>query len=309
VSSGDFRLAVIVLAHSQPEQLAALLRSLQHPRISVYLHLDVNCEAEVFRQALETAGVEDVVWLERQRTRWASITLVDVTVDALRRTLADGCDYMMLISGQDYPLRTSEELVAFAQTNRARSYVSSWALPFDGWELGGQLRTDCYFYSVFGRRYTCLPRGFDTSGLNFKGQVLNWALRARSSLRPRRRFPSYLTAHGGEFWLNLSADAAAYVVEFLERHPDYRQYHEFTWCPDELFLQSILLGSDYSQTHEVVNDDLRFLIWPEGSSHPKTLTLDDRPAMFAGTDLFARKVKAHEQPELFAELQARISPS
>jgi hypothetical protein len=86
---------------------------------------------------------------------------------------------------------------------------------------------------------------------------------------------------------NLSRVAAQHVLQFLARHPDYRSYHQHTWCPDELFFHSILVGTDFASQYEVVNDGLRFHIW-EGV-HKRALTTNDVPAALASDKLFARK--------------------
>ncbi len=115
------------------------------------------------------------------------------------------------------------------------------------WRLGGRDRTDFYTYTVRGRRETCIPRGEDTSFLSRKGRLLNRILRLRSSLKPPRSFPSYARAFGGSQWWNLSRGAADYVLAFLDEHPDYRRYHEHTLAPDEIFFQSILVGTGFAE--------------------------------------------------------------
>jgi hypothetical protein len=72
--------------------------------------------------------------------------------------------------------------------------------------------------------------------------------------------------------------------------------------PDELFFQSILLGTGFADRHEVVNDSLRFMRWPDGESHPRILTMDDLPAMVTSRDLFARKFDAAVDRNVLAQL-------
>jgi hypothetical protein len=69
-----------------------------------------------------------------------------------------------------------------------------------------------------------------------------------------------------------------------------------------MFVQSVIQGTGFADDHEVVADDLRFLEWV-GGDHPKTLRLEDLPAMLESADLFARKVVAEEDPQLFAALR------
>ncbi len=296
----------MVLAYHRPEQLAALLETLRHPQVTIYLHIDSAARLKPFRDALAAANVGEIVWLRRYRSRWGSPAIVDAEIEGISRAVQDGCSYLLLISGEDFPLKPVTEIVSFAEENRDRSFLETFALADSLWPLHGRERTDFYSWRLLDRYYPCVPSGEDTSHLSRGRLVLNLALRARFALMPARRFPAYLAPVGGSQWLNLNADAARFVVNFLRQHGDYRHYHRYTTCPDELFIQSILVGTGFANDHEIVNDDLRFLIWGL-ADHPKTLQSADLPAILASSDLFARKVNAEQDPEFFAELQERVS--
>jgi hypothetical protein len=302
-----FRLAIVVLAYHRPEQLAVLLKTLRHPQVTVYLHIDSGSEIEPFQAAVGATTVGHVVWLPRHRSAWATIGIVDAEMEGIARAVADGCSYVLVISGEDFPLRPVDEIVAFTEENQHRSFVQTYPLPYEAWPLAGRQRTDFYTCTICGSRYTCIPRGEDTTSMGWPLRVLNWGLRARFMFKPPRRFPPYLHPFGGQQWLNLAREAAEHVLEFTARHPDYRQYHVYTACSDEMFIQSILMGTPFAQEHEVVPDDLRFLMWT-GGDHPKTLRSEDLPEMLESTDLFARKIVAEEDPRLFAALREMAAP-
>jgi hypothetical protein len=303
-----FKLGIVVLAYHRPDQLAILLETLRHPQVTVYLHIDSGAEIEPFRTALAERAHGELVWVRRQRSRWGSLGIVDAELEGISRALADHCAYILLISGEDFPLRPVSEIVEFAEANRERSYVQTYELPYEAWPLQGRQRTDFYTCRIGSSLFTCVPRGEDTSSMRPARKALNWALRARFMFKPPRRFPSYLRPFGGQQWLNLSPAAAAHVLGFLADHPGYRPYHAYTACPDEMLIQSILLGTGFAGEHEVVNDDLRFLMWT-GGDHPKTLEFDDLPAMLDGADLFARKVVAEHDPKLFEALRTLTADS
>ena len=286
------KLACIVLAHHLPEQLASLLAALRHPQARVYLHIDRRKSMAPFAEAVAESGMAGVSVLRRRTTRWGGRALVDVALDGLSRGAADGCHEFGLLMGQDFPLRPIEEILQFAEAADDRSYVESFALPTSRWRFGGRDRTDFYSYDLLGRRETCIPRGQDTSFFNWKGRALNQALRLRTAFKPPRSYPPYVRPFGGSQWWNLSRAAAEYVFRFLDEHPDYLTYHHYTLAPDELFFQSIFLGTGFTGRYEVVNDSLRFMAWPGGASHPRTLVSADLPAMLASEKLFARKFDA-----------------
>jgi hypothetical protein len=300
------RLAFVVLAHDRPGQLASLLSALRHPAARAYVHVDRRVAIEPFERALTATEVGEVALLPRHATSWASPQLVDAALEGVRRGVADGCDYFLLLSGRDFPLRPVAEIVAFAEAAGSRSYLEHFPLPDPRWRLGGRDRTDFYTYTVRGRRETCIPRGEDTSYLSRRGRLLNRLLKLRGVGKPARRFPSYARAYGGSQWWNLSREAVEHVLAFLERHPDYRRYHEHTLAPDELFFQSILAGTDFADRAEVVDDSLRFMRWPAEESHPRTLGIDDLPAMLESEALFARKFDPAVDADVLARLSERV---
>jgi hypothetical protein len=300
------KLAFVVIAHRDPEHVARLLRALEHPRVRRYLHVDAKAPLEPFTRALDEAGVTDVTLLPRHACIRGDIGLVDAGLEGLRSAVADDCGYFLLLSGQDFPLLPPSELVAFADSAGTRSYVNHWPISASVHQFNGRDRTEFYAYTVRGQRELCIPRGEDTGFLSVKGRLLNDALRARSMLKGRRRFPSYAEPYAGHMWWNLSRPAADYVLRFLADHPDYYRYHLHTIAPEELFVQSILAGTDFASEHELVDDALRYREW-EGT-HARVLTEADLPAMLASGQLFALKfdpgVDAHVVERLAEHIAA-----
>jgi hypothetical protein len=299
-------IAIAVLAHRAPAQVAGLVAALQHRDVQVYVHLDARVDARPFEQALRDAGDPEVSWVSRHAAPWGGPGVVDATVDAIRAALDDGAGYFFLVSGQDRPLRSIDGIVRFAEAAGDRSYLTHWPFPVAHWRGGGRDRIEFYSYYVRGRRETCVPRGEDVSHLNGRGRVLNSLLRLRTLAKPHRRVPPYVTPFGGDQWLNLSRPAMAYVLDFVAGHPDYRRYHEHTLLPDEIFFQTILAGTEFAERHELMNDSLRFMKWSHDATHPVVITRADLAAMRASSALFARKFDEAVDAEVIAELAEAV---
>jgi Core-2/I-Branching enzyme len=278
------KLACVILAHRDPSQVQLLLQAIEHEQVRPYLHVDSRVDVEPF-------VVPGVSLLPRHPTRWGGPELVDAVLDGLAQAVRDGCDYVVLVTGEGYPLRPIEEIVAFFTAHPTRNYGEYGPLP-----ERARYRTECYSYTVRGKRELCIPWGGDTSMFGVKGHALNWALRLRSLPKGKRRFPSYLEPYGGRLWWNLSREAAQYILEFNAEHPDYRRYHEHTWCPDELFFCSIMAHSGL----EIVNDTLRYYVWGKTARSAVTQP-DEIPAAIQSGALFAQKT-APETVERLAKL-------
>jgi hypothetical protein len=300
------KLACIVLAHRLPKQLARLLSMLRHPRVRVYLHIDRRKSLAPFTRALSEAGVQDVVFIPRHASWWSSVGTIDAALEGLMAGVDEDCDYFIVISGQDFPLQPMDEIVAFFQRARSRSYLTYWSLSEFPRRWRARDRTDRYTYTVRGRREICIPRGEDVSFFNWRGRILNELLRARTAFMPPRRHPPYVHAFLGWDWWNLSREAVNYVLRFHTEHPDFRQWHEHTLAPSEMFVHSILLGTDFALSHEIVNDKLRFLIPQERSPHPRTLTTEDLPAILESGEPFARKFDEEVDGAVLEHLAERI---
>lgn len=281
-------LGIVVLAHAYPEQLAFLLSKLRHQQVRCYVHLDARTNQVPFDDALASLGPQAYQWLPRHRTTWAGPELVDASLDGIAAAVEDDCHHIVQISGQDLPLWPIDRIVNFFQNNVGRSFVDHFPLPDDRWRHGGKLRTECYTYDLFGLRATHVPRRFEVS-LSWKRRLLNEALGLVTLLRPKRTFPTYLNAYGGSQWWNLDREAAEWVLAFVAAHPGYRRYHQHTAVADEIFFQSILLGTDFAGKHDVANNSLRYMRWEPGASHPEMISIEEFPELVAAQVPFARK--------------------
>lgn len=299
------KLACIVLAHRGPRQVARMLSCLRHSDVRMYLHVDRRVDLHPFEQALGGFGLEEVTLLPRHATPWGGIGAVDAQLGGLERALEDGCDYFVLLSGQDFPIHPVDRIVERLAAAPELSHVRHFPLPDERWAYGGRMRTEFYTFELFGRMETHIPAG-EPKELSWKGTLLNHLLGFRSALLPERRFPPYVEPYGGWSWWNLSREAAEYVIDFVARHPDYRAFHRHTLSADEIFVHSILMGTGFPGAERVANEDLRFLEWRPDGKHPRILVSDDLPDIMASEALFARKFDDGVDEEVIRRLVDHI---
>jgi hypothetical protein len=130
------RLAYIVLAHRLPAQVGRLVDRLDAEATSFFVHVDRNAGEAPYREvAARLGGRPNVHLLPRVACAWGTWSLVAATLGGLRRVLQSGAapDYVVLLSGQDYPLRSPAQIAAFFAARRGAAFIRASPLPDFGW--------------------------------------------------------------------------------------------------------------------------------------------------------------------------------
>jgi len=283
--------AFIVLAHREPDQVARLASRLAPHR--VWLHVDAGAPAERFARFCDAIdALPSVRLLPRHRSVWAGWGLVAAALEGVRAALGapDGPPgHVMLLSGQDYPLRSAEAIGAFFAAHPDTTFLPHWKLPSSLWgRHGGMDRV----------RFRQVP----------------WRGR-RLVLPVPRRLPDGIAPYGGSMYWALSAAAARELLAMCERRPELVGFYKRTWIPDEMFVPTLIMNSPARE--RVADEALTYIRWPDpGGRHPALLAADDLDPLLdaaqgpsdvggrARAKLFARKFDAAVAPEILDRLDA-----
>ena len=271
------RIDYLIRAHTAPEQLARLVQRLDERDARFYVHVNRLTDDETFEAMQQgLAGRDNVVWLPRVACYWGGFSLLEATLVGIEGILASGDlpDYAILLSGQDYPLRSAAEIEAFLEARRGRNFLHHFRLPAEWWagEGGGLNRV----------RYPYFER------IRYKTRLLRLPI--------RRRFPAGLEPYGGMALWALTGETLADVMRFVAERPDVLRFFRRTKMPDELFFQTIMLSTPLAESVE--NEFLHYMDWSDGSAHPAILRAADLPKLKASEMLFARKFDASVDSEI-----------
>jgi hypothetical protein len=285
-------LAYLILAHQAPEQVARLVGRISTPDDVVLVHVDRRSDIAAFRKAFARLPIRPVLVTRRSAVHWGGYGIVTATLAGMRQALALELpwSHLLLLSGSDYPIRSTAEIHAFFAQNPGRSFLS--------WSAG---ESDTYTDAD--------RRGNETwRWTGDRSRLLTWCVSIRGArwnrlpdeawFVPPRRIPRGLTPYQGSAWFNLSREAVAHSLRSLRRRPGVRLFFRFVFAPDENVFQMLLLASPLRDT--LVNEDLRFMHWAGNS--PPLLEVADVPDMLASRKLFARKFDLAADPAPFDAL-------
>lgn len=266
----------VVSAYKLPHQLVRLVRQLHEPDATFFVHVDRRSPAAVHVEVAEAlAGLDRVHLLESHDSPYGGFGHVRATLKGLAAAerLDVAFDYVILLTGQDYPIKPAAERAVRLGAAGGRSFLAHTALPNPGWHGGGRDRVERWHVRV-GERHVRFPNRFAPVPL-------------------RRRIPGGLRPFGGSAYWCLSREAAAYVLRFVREHRRFVRYFRTVDVPDEVFFHTILLNSPLRDG--LVNDNLRYIDWSRLPA-PAILGVDDFDAIIRSNALFARKFDVTVDP-------------
>jgi hypothetical protein len=120
-------LAYIILFHKCPDQLFALVDRLNDSTTTFVIHVCKKTPRSVFNDVKRhLSRYPNVFFCSRENGRWGGFGIVQGTINALK-TLSEKratFDYVSLISAQDLPLKTNEEMRSFFVRNKGTEYIT-----------------------------------------------------------------------------------------------------------------------------------------------------------------------------------------
>lgn len=285
------RVAFVILAHKQPEQVRRLAMLLEpNP---VFVHVDARARPEVSEplQKMEREG--GIRLLPRFRTGWASWGLVAATLKGFESAVLTGSSHIVTMTGQCYPIWPVSKITEFFSAQPDCSWIHQNRIPVPAKQISD-------------------PDG----GL---GRITKWhlTLRGRHLRVPlRRSLPSGLVGHFGQMQCCLSVEMARWVLGEVQRRPELPRFFRHTQAPDELLIPTLAMSSPLAG--QVCADSLWYSDWRAGGPHPKTLSHDDfeelgqhaRQGGVRGGDspvkCFARKLDASNSKSLLDRIDSEL---
>lgn len=230
--------AYLISAYTDAPHLLRLVRALG-PEAECFVHVDARADIRPFR-ALPFGG--RVHFIERRHAViWGDITQVRYQRDLLQASLSCGREFdrLFLLSGQDYPLWSPQELDVFYARQPRREDIC-------GIDLASQRAEVVREYLVY-RPQAWLP--LLGHGTNLKLRILLRKLLHAAGLRKRLTFKvggeEVRVCKGSDYW-SVTPRLARWMLDELERRPEYMRYFSTMFVPSELIWQTLAFRSPYA---------------------------------------------------------------
>ncbi|WP_418263903.1 beta-1,6-N-acetylglucosaminyltransferase [Flavobacterium faecale] len=265
------RIAILCIAHELSPNLKLMLGNLSKD-FDIYVHMDSK-----YGEIDEKDFPKNVFFIKnRIKVYWSDSSQIRAMYNLLESSFNTNYSHYLFISGADFPIKSNQFILDFFKDNK-NSYLDISPLPKVQWSSvgGGKDRFEKFWLTKFNnRKITCILGKitlFVQKTINFK----------------RKSLP--IEYYGGSNWSNLSHEAVAYILDYLQTNPSFMESTKYTFQMDEIWIQTILKTSQHL---EVINNDLRYTDWVSGPDFPRTLDLKDYDLLTCSEAFFARKVSS-----------------
>lgn len=270
--------AFLITAHKNPAQLARLCQALEHPDFDIYINIDKKANISDYQKV-----IKNVYFItNRINIIWGHITQVESTLNGLREIIAQNKDYshIFFISGQDYPIMPLSYISDFLDKNPEKIFISY-----------SNIDTNSKYDRKMRKRYEKYYFFFSRRKLIRYSNVIFWIL-------PNRK--PYHKIYKGASWWTITSNCAQYILNKVNNDKVLVNFYKRTYCPDEMFFQSIIMDSEFKQ--HIVNEDYRYVVFPG----PKILNTDDFNSIIHSGKWFARKFEPNIDNNILNMLDKHI---
>ena len=232
------QLAFLISAHTDPQHLCRLVKSL--PASSeFFIHIDAKSDIRPFHALLQQPNVHFVK--PRTDVMWGSIGVVDSQMAMIREALDSGIkfDYLISMSGLDYPLWSNERILDFFGQAPGRQYLHGVCM--ENQQEAARIYRQHRPYNYKSWRYGTMKSKFRVAL-----RKILYSIGVRKPLRFVAEGKEY-KLYKGSMWWAITPDLAQLAYDTWKKNTQYVRYFHDSFAPDETFIHTLVFNSDYAK--------------------------------------------------------------
>lgn len=306
------RHAYAILAHTDKECLKNLLYLLDDHRNDIYLLIDKKTPKNYEDGLSCTKSKLNIIPFEQRiDTRWGDISMVKAELTLFEAIINSSKEYsyIHLISGQDLPIKSQDEIHNFFEKVPEGSNFIEIT---DGIINERALKEKTRYYHLFTKYQRVLNNNlFEKTQLLFFKSIRHLSLKFQKIIGYERNWDGTTVAKGIQ-WVSISQDFTKYLVDnkdlILKRFKG-------VLIPDEIYKQTMILNSPFNSTVRAFSrknsDGIRLMDWERGNKigSPKIYTMSDWEEIDSAYELFARKFSSNIDPEIIKKIRRKLHPN
>jgi hypothetical protein len=289
--------AFLITAYRDAGALEGLINQiLKIKDAKIYINIDARSQ-ELISQIkifLESKDKSRIYLQSNKKIHWGGFEHLNIFMELLSLAIKDRCEYFHTLTGQCRLTQPIQDFEDFFEKNKALSFLEHFKLPTKSWPGNGGLNRIKFF-----QLYDLLDA--KKPGKLFKRLNKHFIHLQKLFFINRLKDDNYF---GGSSYFSISKDVGCYLSDqFLIQCNQYKN----TFCPEEVAPQTILLNSPLNIKKNIVNDNLRYVLWEDKYGEiPGILDEKDLGLLLEKKYFFARKIHSKYSQNLLEKLEKRF---
>ena len=268
--------AFLIMAHNNFGVLRALLRQIDHPSNSVFIHMDKKAkdvDEASFRSELKWS---ELTFVPRINVKYGEYSMMDAVVSLMSSAIKGHFGYYHILSGADLLIKPLDLFFEFFEEHNGAQFVGF----VPGFVPGDHALYRNYFVSMLRCRSKWMSLFF---------------IKCRKALISLQKVFGCRIKHPWEIkkgadWYSVTHEAALYL---LEQQPRFKRYFFRASGPAEYFSQTILWNSPFRESlfnlesEDEYMENMREIDWNRGS--PYVYRMEDKEFLLSSKKMIARK--------------------
>lgn len=269
--------AFCIIAHNEPVVFKSLCWKIDHPDNDIYVFIDKKSKyKEELQSVVSELKCSRITFLSNTfHIHWGSISLSKAEIALFEKAVNSAeYDYIHLCSGVDQLLHPMKDFHSFFENNAGYEFVN---IEFDDYSRERARRRVSYWYF-----FPQWARNFN----KFLGLINSTTIKIQK-IFPFRRNRNLCEVYTGSEWCSITRDFAHFIISKKE---EICRIFKFTFAPDEVYKQWLLLNSDFIAKHYNDGnrkDNLREIDWKRGN--PYSWRDEDIEELWNSSNYFVRK--------------------
>ncbi|WP_019507713.1 beta-1,6-N-acetylglucosaminyltransferase [Pleurocapsa sp. PCC 7319] len=280
-----------IQSHKNPDQVYRLVKAIKKSSCHALVLISHNfsCSILDINKLKQYSGLE--VIKRNQSARRGDCSILEIYLEAIDWVLEHNYDFdwLVCLSGQDYPVRPIPEIEAFLATTEYDGFIKYWDLLSEDNPWGKEGGEKRYFAKYIRlpdwskwwlRKLTRIEPLIPLLNIQWRYALIG----LRMKVTP---FNKDFKCYGGWYWNTLSKKCIEFLSNYLKEYPELLKFYRRTLAPEESIIPTVLVNSNQFNLY---NDCLRYLSFPpELFGYAQCLTINDYDKITSGYFHFARK--------------------
>lgn len=290
--------AYLILAHKDDYTFRSLLKLIDDQRNTIFIHMDCKNSTYNPEEVIKYVRTK-VIHVKRLNVKWGGYSLIKAELMLLQTAVKyKHFQYYHLLSAEDLPIKSQDEIHSFFDDASKKQYEF---VHFDSND-GEKYRDRIYYYYLYtdlvGRNRNIVSKILR----NLQFILLN----VQKRLKVKRNI-DFQIMKGAE-WFSITNEFAEYIIE---RKTWIKKKFNYTFCGDEIFIQTILFNSPFvDKLYQASFDNsyrqiVRYIDWERGG--PYVFREEDFNQLINYNDaMFARKFQYAVDSKIIDNLREKL---